>query len=156
MQTSRAAWRSCSIAKTAWASATRSRSSLACSRTHHSLSHAEDKNGQLDFARYDLFLSEQLAYFFGRLQEYQDKNGTVLDNTIVLYGSGASTTHCPKNIPTLVVGGANMGLRHGGYWQSGETRMSNVYLSILHSLGIETNSFADSTGAVSDAIFSRV
>lgn len=129
---------------------------LGLSRTHHSLSHAEDKNGQLDFAKYDLFLSEQLAYFFGRLQEYQDKNGAVLDNTIVLYGSGASTTHCPKNIPTLVVGGANMGLRHGGYWQSGETRMSNVYLSILHSLGIEAKSFADSTGVVSEAVFSRV
>ena len=46
---------------------------LGLKRTHHNLSHAEDKNGQQDFARYDLFLSEQLAHFLGRLNEYQDQ-----------------------------------------------------------------------------------
>ncbi len=129
---------------------------LGLNRTHHSLSHAGDKDGQLEFAKYDRFLSEQLAHFFNRLNEYQDRNGAVLDNTIVLYGSGASTTHNPRNIPTLVAGGASMGLQHGTYWRKDNTRMSNVYLSILHSMGIETESFADSTGTVSDAIFSRV
>jgi hypothetical protein len=129
---------------------------LGLDRTHHKLSHAEDKTGQLQFAKYDLFLSEQLAYFFKRLQECKDKNGTVLDNSIVLYGSGASTTHWPKNLPTLIAGGANMGLKHGAYWSNGETRMSNVHLSILHSMGIEERSFSDSTGVVRNAIFSRV
>ncbi|HVX10243.1 MAG TPA: DUF1552 domain-containing protein [Pirellulales bacterium] len=128
---------------------------LGLGRTHHSLSHAEDKEGQLAFARYDLFLSEQLAYFFGRLREYKDRSGSLLDNSIVLYGSGASTTHYPKNLPTLIAGGANMGLRHGVYWQQGETRMSNVFLSILRSLGIEQDSFADSTGVLDGPIFSR-
>jgi len=128
---------------------------LGLSRTHHSLSHAEDKDGQLDFAKYDLFLSEQIARFLGRLQACQDKNGSVLDNSIVLYGSGASTTHLPKNLPTLIAGGANMGLKHGVYWRNAETRMSNVFLSILHSLGIELSSFSDSTGVFGDSIFSR-
>ena len=125
-------------------------------RAHHSLSHAVDKEGLLDFAKYDLFLSEQLAYFFGRLQEYKDKNGSVLDNSIVLYGSGASTTHLPKNLPTLVAGGANMGLRHGAYWRNGETPLSNVFLSILRSMGIEKESFSDSTGVLDGSIFSKV
>jgi Protein of unknown function (DUF1552) len=125
------------------------------SRTHHSLSHAEDKDGQLEFAKHDLFLSEQLAYFFERLQEYKDKNGSVLDNSIVLYGSGASTTHYPKNLPTLIAGGVNMGLKHGTYWRDGETPMSNIFLSILRSMEIEEQSFADSTGGVSNSIFSR-
>lgn len=88
---------------------------LGLKATHHSLSHAEDKNGQMSFARYDLFLSEQLAYFMQRLRQYQDVNGNVLDNTIVLFGSGAGTTHNPLNLPTLVAGGANMGLRHGAH-----------------------------------------
>ena len=44
---------------------------------------------------------------------YQDRNGSVLDNTIVLFGSGASTTHNSHNLPTLIAGGANMGLKHG-------------------------------------------
>ena len=129
---------------------------LGLTRTHHSLSHAGDKDGQLQFAKYDRFLSEQLAYFFNRLSEFKDKNGTVLDNSIVLYGSGASTTHNPRNIPTMVAGGTNMGLRHGSYWRNGETQMSNVYLSILRSMGINAESFADSTGTLSESIFSRV
>ncbi len=129
---------------------------LGLARTHHQLSHAGDKDGQLDFAKYDHFLSEQLAYFFTRLQEYKDASGTVLDNSIVLYGSGASTTHNPRNLPTLLAGGANMGLRHGTYWRDGDTLMSNVYLSILRSMGIEQEAFADSTGVVSDSIFTAV
>jgi hypothetical protein len=129
---------------------------LGLTRTHHSLSHAGDKDGQLEFARYDQFLSQQLAGFLGRLNEYQDRDGSLLDNTIVLFGSGASTTHNPRNLPTLIAGGANMGLRHGRYWRDGETRMSNVYLSILRSLGIEQESFADSTSTLGNSIFTGV
>lgn len=129
---------------------------LGLTRTHHSLSHAGDKDGQLMFAKYDLFLSEQLAYFFDRLLTFQDRGGSVLDNTIVLFGSGASTTHNPRNLPTLIAGGASFGLRHGNYWRQGETRMSNVYLSVLRSLGVEQETFADSTGTLSDSIFARV
>jgi hypothetical protein len=129
---------------------------LGLSKTHHTLSHATDKDGQLKFAKYDLFLSQQLAHFFGRLTTYQDRNGSVLDNTIVLFGSGASTTHTPRNLPTLVAGGGNLGLKHGTYWRRGETRMSNMYLSILRSLGIEQESFADSTSTLSGSIFSQV
>ena len=129
---------------------------LGLSKTHHNLSHAGDKDGQLQFAKYDLFLSQQLAHFFERLICYKDRNGSVLDNTIVLFGSGASTTHTPRNLPTLIAGGANAGLEHGTYWRNGETRMSNVYLSILRSLGIEQESFADSTGTLSHSIFTRI
>jgi hypothetical protein len=129
---------------------------LGLSKTHHNLSHATDKEGQLEFAKYDLFLSRQLAHFFARMNEYKDRSGSVLDNTIVLYGSGASTTHNPHNLPTMIAGGENMGLKHGGYWRNGETRISNVYLSILRSMEIEQGSFSDSTGTVSNSIFSRV
>jgi hypothetical protein len=128
---------------------------LGLSKTHHNLSHAVDKDGQLQFAKYDLFLSQQVAHFLESLTRYQDRNGSVLDNTIVLFGSGASTTHNPQNLPTLIAGGANMGLKHGTYWRKGETRMSNVYLSILRSLGVEQESFSDSTGTLSGSIFSR-
>lgn len=127
---------------------------LGLSATHHKLSHATDKDGQWQFAKYDRFLSQQLAHFFDRMESYRDRDGSVLDNTIVLYGSGASTTHTPRNLPTLLVGGANMGLKHGTYWRDGETRMSNMYLSLLHSMGIGVESFADSTSTLSDSIFS--
>ncbi|MDA7914950.1 hypothetical protein N9B98_01640, partial [bacterium] len=79
-----------------------------------------------------------------------------LDNTLLLYGSGASTTHLSKNLPTLVAGGSNMGLKHGQYWRQGETRMSNLHLSILRSMGIEADSFADSTGVLDESIFNTI
>lgn len=128
---------------------------LGLTRTHHNLSHAEDKDGQLEFAKYDLFLSEQIAYFLDRLKQFQDPGSSVLDNTIVLFGSGASTTHNPTNLPTMIAGGANMGLKHGTHWRKAATPMANVYLSILHSMGIEEPSFADSTGVLSESIFTK-
>ena len=128
---------------------------LGLSKTHHNLSHATDKDGQLDFAKYDMFLSKQIAHFLGKMNEYKDRNGRALDNTIVLFGSGASTTHNSHNLPTLLAGGANLGLKHGVYWREDESRMSNMYLSILRSLGIQEESFADSTGTLNSPVFSR-
>ena len=128
---------------------------LGLSKTHHNLSHATDKEGQLDFAKYDLFLAKQVGNFLGRLNQYKDKNGPVLDNTIVLFGSGASTTHNSHNLPTLVAGGANMGLKHGTHWRQDGARMSNMYLSILRCMGIEQESFADSTSTLTSPVFTR-
>ena len=125
---------------------------LGLNHTHHNLSHKSDKAGMLEFAKYDRFLSEQLAYFLNRMNEFQDRQGSVLDNTIVLYGSGASTTHRNTNLPTLVAGGANMGLKHGQYAKD-RTRMTNLFLSILHSMGIEEDSFGDSRGTLNGSIF---
>jgi hypothetical protein len=45
---------------------------------------------------------------------------------------------------------------NGTHWKNGQTRMANVYLSILHSLGVPRESFADSTGTLSNSIFGRV
>lgn len=129
---------------------------LGLNRTHHNLSHAEDKDGQLAFAKYDLFLSEQLAYFLARLKQFRDAENSVLDNTIVLFGSGASTTHNPTNLPTLIAGGTKMGLRHGQFWRKPNTPMSNVYLSILRSMHIDEPSFSDSTGVLNNSIFTSV
>ena len=128
---------------------------LGLSKTHHNLSHATDKEGQLDFAKYDLFLAKQVAHFLNRLNEYKDKNGPILDNTIVLFGSGASTTHNSHNLPTLLAGGANMGLKHGMYWRQDGARMSNMYLSILRSMGIEQDVFADSTSTLTTPVFTK-
>ncbi|MFO0951207.1 MAG: DUF1552 domain-containing protein [Isosphaeraceae bacterium] len=129
---------------------------LGLGRTHHSLSHATDKEGQLAFAKYDQFLSRQIAGFLGRLAAYRDRDGSVLDHTIVLFGSGASTTHNPRDLPTLVAGGSGLGLRHGQYWRNGEQRMSNLYLSILRALRVDQENFADSTGTLTTPVFARV
>jgi hypothetical protein len=128
---------------------------LGLSKPHHNLSHATDKEGQLDFAKFDLFLSQQISYFVKKLDGYRDRQASVLDNTIVLFGSGASTTHNSRNLPTMIIGGAAMGLQHGQYWREDDARLSNVYLSILRSMDIETDSFSDSTEAIANPIFTR-
>jgi len=125
---------------------------LGIGNTHHSLSHKKDKDGLIEWGKYDRFLSEQLAYFLKRMNEFQDTRGSVLDNTIVLYGSGASTTHKNTNLPTLVAGGANMGLKHGRHLGGGG-RMTDMFLSILRSMGIGEESFGDSRGTLRDSIF---
>ena len=56
-------------------------------------------------------------------------------------------------VRTLIAGGSRMGLKHGNYWRSKETRMSNVHLSILHSMGIEVETFSDSTSTATSPIF---
>jgi hypothetical protein len=55
----------------------------------------------------------------------------------------------------LIAGGAKMGLKHGTYWKNNETRMSNMHLSILRSIGVEKESFADSTGTLNSPVFTR-
>jgi hypothetical protein len=126
---------------------------LGLSRTHHNLSHAEDPDGQLMFSKYDRFLSEQIAFLMQRLAELKDAQGSVLDRTVVLYGSGCSTTHNPRNLPTLVAGGSQLGLRHGGHWRHDGERMSNFYLRLLQALGIHAETFSDSTGPLSSPLF---
>ncbi len=126
---------------------------LGLKQTHHNLSHATDKEGQLEFSKYDLFLSQQVARFLSQLCQYMDAESCVLDNTIVLFGSGASTTHNPTNLPTLIAGGSNMGLKHGTYWRKEKTNMSSAYLSILHSMGIVESSFGDCSVPLHDSVF---
>ncbi len=126
---------------------------LGLKSTHHNLSHYSDKKGMLEFAKYDLFLSKQLSHFLNQMDSTMENNGSLLDNTIVLYGSGASTTHKNTNLPTLIAGGSNMGLNHGQFIRS-KSRMTNMYLSIMQSMGISVDQFGDSNGTLTGSIFS--
>ena len=126
---------------------------LGLGATHHNLSHAGDRDGLLAFAKYDRFLAEQLAHFLGRLADLPEQGRSVLDHTLVLYGSGCSTTHWPRDLPTLLAGGGALGLRHGRYVREGERRMTDLYLGILHALGIEEDRFGDSTGPLGGGVF---
>ena len=115
-----------------------------------------DKDGQLDFAKYDLFLSEQLAHFLGRLEAVPGRDGSVLDNTIVLFGSGASTTHNPTQPADPDRRRHEHGFRARHLLAQSQAPMSNLYLSILRSLGVEVPAFCDSTGTLTDSIFTKV
>lgn len=121
---------------------------------HHDLSHSTgEENGYENWARYDRFLSEQLAYFLDRLRTTSDpeNDGSLLDNTVVLYGCGTSKTHLAQNYPLVLAGASAMGFKHGSFRHlegsgTAERRMSNLYVTLLRSLGVETERFSDSDG----------
>lgn len=124
---------------------------------HHSLSHGIGKeNGYENWAKYDRFLSEQFAYFLDRLATTPDpdQEGSLLDNTIVLYGCSTSRTHHAVNYPLVLAGGNQMGLRHGQHRRFDESshRLSNLYVTLLQQLGMEIDQFSDSTGRLSDVL----
>ena len=94
---------------------------------HHALSHGVSKGrkaggGWENWSRYDQFVAKQVAYFVDRLNQIEDPDGPALDNTMVLFGSGCSTTHNTRNIPLLLAGGKNMGLQHGRHLGFGKVR----------------------------------
>lgn len=114
----------------------------------HGLAHAAGKKGGPEnIGRFDQFLAENLARFLTRLKETPEGDGSLLDRTLVLYGSSNSRTHQNRNYPLLLAGGRKLGLRHNQFLHFDEkTPMSNVFVTMLRALGLETESFVDSTG----------
>ena len=86
---------------------------------------ATDKEGQLAFARYDLFLSRQLA-LLRPAHRYRDRDDSVLENTIVLFGSGGNDAQSSKPAD-YDCGGSGWSLARSAYWRNGETRMSSTH-----------------------------
>lgn len=124
---------------------------------HHALSHNTNREkGFEDWARYDQFLANQFAYFLRRLKETDDPTqaGSLLDNTIVLYGCSTSKTHLARNYPLILAGGKSMGFRHGQHRLFDEDKrcLSDLYVTLLQQLGLEIDQFADSGGTLSELL----
>lgn len=123
---------------------------------HHSLSHDFNKEGGYErWGQYDAYLSERFAGFLKMMSETDDPyaEGSLLDNTIVLYGSGTSDVHNPRNFPLVLAGGKNFGFKHGEHRRYEESvPMSNLLLTLLQQLDVPIDQFSDSTGAISDII----
>lgn len=119
--------------------------------------HQMKHNGQKDpepVMKYDRFLLEQLAYFLERLQSIREGDATLLDRTALLYGSSNSVSHTNRNYPLILAGGKRMGLQHNKYLKHAEGRvpMSNLLLTMLQAIGVRNETFADSTGTLSDLL----
>jgi hypothetical protein len=118
----------------------------------HGLAHGAGKKGGYErLGRFDQFLVEQLASFLKKLASTSEGDGTLLDRTIVLYGSSNSRTHNNRNYPLVLAGGKGLGLKHGQYLRYKDNLpLANLFVTILHRLGIESPSFADSSGELTD------
>jgi len=93
---------------------------------------------------------DALNRFLTNLNSSGEEGETLLDRTMVLYGSclGSANSHSNLNLPALLAGG---GFRHGQHLEFSKEKnypLSNLYLSMLHRLGIEVDSFSTSTGTL--------
>ena len=115
----------------------------------HSTSHHSDVRENMDrFARINRYHTGLLAYFLDKLQKTPDGDGTLLDHSMVLYGSGISdgNRHNHDPLPVLLAGGASGQLKGGRHLRySKHTTMSNLLLAMLDKLGVQAGSFGDST-----------
>lgn len=120
----------------------------------HGLAHGAGKKGGYEaLGRFDQFLAEQLSYFLTRLKETPEGDGSLLDRTLVFYGSSNSRTHNNNNYPLVLAGGRSLGLKHGQYLRfSDKTPLSNLFVTLLDRLNVPADSFADSTGEMSELL----
>jgi len=118
----------------------------------HSLAHGWNKpEGAVKLGEWDRFMAEQFGYFLGRLASTEEKHGTMLDNSVILYGSSNSQTHNNTNYPLILAGGGQLGLRHGQYRRFGsDVPLSNLFVTMLNSIGVQAETFADSTGPLDE------
>ena len=117
--------------------------------SYHGLSHhskSEDRIGQLQVV--EAFLTTRLSDFITRLKE-----AGIFDDTLIVFGSGMSdgSIHSNRNLPVLLAGG---GFKHQGHVvcpaeQHKRVPLSNLWLSVLHWFGSETDRFGRSTGTFS-------
>ena len=136
---------------------------------HHQLSHHRKDGEKIErISRIDRYLAEQFAHFLKKLAETPDGDGRLMDNVMVVYGSGLSDAnrHDHAELPVLVAGrgggaiktgrhlnygkakGAGRGSRALSGLQDGETPMANLYLSMLEIMGGDPKRFGDSSGTL--------
>lgn len=121
--------------------------------SHHPLSHHGNDPAKIGrLGKLNLFHLQMFAHFVEKLKATPEGDGTLLDNTISLYGAGIgnSNQHDPHNLPTVVVGGKALGLRGGRHLMhpEGKTPIANLYVTLLDRLGVPVDAFGDSSGSL--------
>ena len=120
---------------------------------HHELSHhGGDADMLKKLAVIDRFHLARLERLLQFLKSTTDGEGTMLDHTLVLFGSGMNSgkggEHSPKNLPTLVAGGHRLGLKHGQHLAHDPDHnppFANLLLALIQRMGVEVSAFRDST-----------
>jgi len=116
---------------------------------HHSISHHKNDPRQMSqYEAINIWHMEQYAYFLQRLKSIKEGDGTLLDNSMILIGSGLrdGNRHSPVNLP-IVLGGHGGGVIDAGKHivSPEKTPLANLYLSMIHIMGIDAPYFGDST-----------
>lgn len=125
---------------------------------HHELSHHGGDAGMLEkLASIDRFHLGRLKRFIQFLKSTDDGGSSMLDNTLVVFGSGMNSgeggDHSSKNLPLLVAGGHGLGLKHGKHVKfqvDQNPPLSNLWLELAQRMGVESDQFSDSTSTMAE------
>lgn len=119
---------------------------------HHDLSHhgnSDEKKQKI--AKINRFHLEQFAYFLGKLRSIPEGQGTLLDQCMILYGSGIGdgNRHNHDDLPILLAGAGGSSFQPGRHVRySKNTPLNNLYLSMMDRMGVSTPRLGDSTGVL--------
>ena len=124
--------------------------------SHHGMSHHRDKKDLVsNLTKIDHYLVEQYAYFLEKLESTHDANGSLLDQSMVLYGSGLSdgNRHRHEDLPIVLAGSANGRIETDRYVVTeDEVPMGNLFLTMLDLMGTPAESIGDSSGRLSQLV----
>ena len=120
---------------------------------HHGMSHHKNQEQAVDeYTRVSRWYIEQLAYFLEKMHSIDEGNGSLLDNSTVLYGSSMKdgNGHKKENLPIVLAGRGGGALKPGGHVVCDEhTPLANLHLTLLQKYGVETDHFNHaSTGTI--------
>lgn len=117
---------------------------------HHGISHHRGDEALIEkLAQINRYHMEQFAYFIDKLANTPDGDGTLLDHSMITYGSGISdgNRHLHHDLPVLILGKANGSWKTGRHVQYGkDTPMANLFLAMLDRMGVRSETIGDSNG----------
>jgi hypothetical protein len=123
---------------------------------HHPTTHHGNDPEKLEkVAKINAFHVSLFAYFLDKLKSTKDGNGSLLDHSVYLYGSGMGNpnVHDHVNLPILVAGGGAGHLKGGRHIKYAEpTPLANLHLTLLDKVGVRLDAFADSKGKVKELL----
>jgi Protein of unknown function (DUF1552) len=121
---------------------------------HHPLSHHGNDPAKIErMSKINAFHVSLFAEFLTKLKATPEGNGTLLDHSLILYGSGIGNPniHDHTNLPILVAGGAAGGMKGGRHIKYDKPKpLANLHLTLLDKVGVHLESFADSNGKVDE------
>jgi hypothetical protein len=119
---------------------------------HHPISHHQRDPVRMEkCAKINQYHASMFAYFLDKMTNTPDGDGSLLDHSAIVYGAGMSegNGHVPRNLPIVLVGGANGKLKGGRHIKyAAGTPLANFHISLLDKLGVAVDSHGNSTGPV--------
>ncbi len=129
---------------------------IGVSDSHHPVSHHQNEPAKLErLHKINEYHMQQFAHLVDKLAKTPEGDGTMLDHSLFLYGTGISdsNTHFHDDLPIALIGGKAAGITGGRYIRFPQgTPLANLHLTLLDKLGISIDKFGDSTGKL-DNIF---